>query len=213
VYETIEKVMDILYYSNYCVHSKKIIAYLVKENLTNQLNCVCIDKRQRDAFTNQTYILLEDGKKIMLPPNVHSVPALLLVKQNYRVVLGDEILPILHPLVKRQRDAAVAHSGGEPMAYVIGGGSANVVSEKYTAYNLTPEELSAKGTGSNRQMANYVPADHSNFTIPTPPDNYRPDKIGSGVSLDDLQQKRNSDVNQFFPNTSPYMPGQSMVNI
>jgi hypothetical protein len=212
VYETIEKPMDILYYSNYCVHSKKIIAYLVKENLTNDLNCVCIDKRQRDAFTNQTYIFMEDGKRIMLPPNVHSVPALLLVQQNYRVVLGDEILPILHPLVKKHRDAAVAHSGGEPMAFSIGSNnSANVVSEKYTSYNLTPEELSAKGTGNNRQMANYVHADHSNFTIPTPPDNYRPDKIGSGVSLDDLQQKRNADISQFFPNTSPYIPSQSMA--
>ena len=202
--------MDILYYSNYCVHSKKIIQYLVKENLTNQLNCICIDKRQRDAFTNQTYILFENGQKIMLPPNVHSVPALLLVKQNYTVVLGDEILPILHPLVKRQRDAAVAHSGGEPMAFSIGSVSnANVVSEKYTSYYLTPEELSAKGTGNNRHISNYVPADHSNFNIPTPPDTYRPDKIGSGVSLDDLQQKRNSEVTKFFPNNSPYIPNQT----
>lgn len=208
--------MDILYYSNYCKHSKQIVGYLAKENLTNQLNCICIDKRQRDAFTNQTYILLENGQKIMLPPNVHSVPALLLVKQNYRVVLGDEILPLLHPLVKRQRDAAVAHSGGEPMAYSITsniGGMANVVSEKYTSYDLTPEELSAKGSSTNRYMANYVPADHSNFNIPTPPDNYRPDKIGTGVSLDDLQQKRNTEVSQFFPNTSPYMPTQSNSSI
>ena len=199
--------MDILYYSNYCIHSKKIISYLVKENLTNQLNCICIDKRQRDSFTNQTYILMENGQKIMLPPNVHSVPALLLLKQNYRVLLGDDIIPYLHPLIKRQRDQAVAHSGGEPLAFSIGGGgSANVISEKYTSYNLTPDELSAKGMSRNREMANYVPADHSNFTIPTPPDTYRPDKIGSGVSLDDLQQKRNSDISQFFPNTSPYMP-------
>jgi hypothetical protein len=181
----------------------------VKENLVNQLNCICIDKRQRDSFTNQTYILLDNGQKIMLPPNVHSVPALLLVKQNYRVVLGDDILPILHPLVKKQRDAAVAHTGGEPMAFSIGGGGgsmSNVVSEKYTSVDLTPEELSAKGMSNNRELLNYVPADHSNFTIPTPPDNYRPDKIGSGVSLDDLQQKRNSEITQFFPNTSPYMP-------
>jgi hypothetical protein len=112
-------------------------------------------------------------------------------------------------LVKKQRDAAVAHTGGEPMAFSIGGGGgsmSNVVSEKYTSVDLTPEELSAKGMSNNRELLNYVPADHSNFTIPTPPDNYRPDKIGSGVSLDDLQQKRNSEITQFFPNTSPYMP-------
>jgi len=202
--------MDILYYSNYCIHSKKIIAYIVKENLTNQLNCICIDKRQRDSFTNQTHILLDNGEKIMLPPNVHSVPALLLVKQNYRVVLGDDILPLLHPLVKKQRDAAVAHSGGEPMAFSIGGSSANVISEKYTSYDLTPEELSAKGISNNRQISGYVQADDNNFIIPTPPDTYKPDKIGSGISLDDLQQKRNYEMNQFFPNTSPYMPGSGV---
>ena len=203
--------MDILYYSNYCVYSKKIIAYIVKENLTNQLNCICIDKRQRDAFTNQMHILLDNGQRIMLPPNVHSVPALLLVKQNYRVVLGDDILPILHPLVKKQRDAAVAHSGGEPMAFSIGGGGSsmtNVVSEKYTSFDITPEELSAKGISNNRQMLGYVQADDNNFIIPTPPDTYKPDKIGSGITLDDLQQKRNSEINQFFPNTSPFIPGQ-----
>jgi hypothetical protein len=198
--------MDILYYSNYCVHSKKIIQYLVKENLTNQLNCICIDKRIRDPFTNQTYILMENGQKIMLPPNVHSVPALLLVKQNYRVVLGEEIMPILHPIIKRQRDAATSHSGGEPTAYSISGGNTNVISEKYTSYNLTPDELSAKGIGGNRQLHNYVSADNDRFTIPTPPDTYRPDKIGGDVSLDDLQQSRNADVVKFFPNNSAIVP-------
>lgn len=205
--------MDILYYSNYCKHSKQIVGYLAKENLTNQLNCICIDKRKRDAFTNQTYIILENGQKIMLPPNVHSVPALLLVKQNYRVVLGDDILPLLHPLVKRQRDAAVSHSGGEPMAYAMTSTTGGIASEKYTLYDLTPEELSAKGIGKNRHIANYVPADHSNFNIPTPPDNYRPDKIGTGVSLDDLQQKRNTEVSQFFPNNSPYIPSATVSTI
>jgi hypothetical protein len=68
--------MDILYYSNYCVHSKKIIQYLVKENLTSALNCICIDKRSRDPKTGQINIHLENGTKLLMPPNVHSVPAL-----------------------------------------------------------------------------------------------------------------------------------------
>jgi hypothetical protein len=197
--------MDILYYSNYCLHSKKIIQFLVKENLTNKLNCICIDKRKRDPFTNQTHIVLENGQRIMLPPNIHSVPALLLIKQNYRVVLGEEIIPVLHPLIKKQRDAATAHSGGEPASYSINNGNTNVVSEKYTSYNLTPEELSAKGISNNREMQNYVSADHDIFTIQAPPDTYKPDKVGD-VTLDDLQQKRNADVNKFFPNNAPIMP-------
>jgi hypothetical protein len=83
--------MDVLYYSNYCLHSKKILQYLAKEGLTNQLNCICIDRRTRDPKTGQIYITLENGKQLMMPPNVHSVPAMLLVKENFRVILGEEI--------------------------------------------------------------------------------------------------------------------------
>jgi hypothetical protein len=63
---------------------------------------------------------------------------------------------------------------------------------------MTPEELSAKGKGGNRQMYNYVLANHTLSTIETPPDNYRPDKLSSGVTIDTLQQKRNDDVPESF---------------
>ena len=198
--------MDILYYSNYCVHSKKIIQYLVKENLTSSLNCICIDKRSRDPKTGQIYVHLENGSKLLMPPNVHSVPALLMIKQNFRVVLGDEIMPILHPLVKKQRDEAVRHHG-EPSGFSLGGshGGVNIVSEQYTMYDAPHEELSAKGKGQSRQMHNYVAADYGPLTIPTPPDNYRPDKVGN-VTMEKLQQDRSEDVSKYFPNNSPYVP-------
>ena len=198
--------MDILYYSNYCLHSKKIIQYLVKENLTDSLNCICIDKRSRDQKTGQIYVHLENGSKLLMPPNVHSVPALLMIKQNFRVVLGDEILPILHPLIKKKRDEAVRHHG-EPNGFSIFGstGGMNIVSEQYTMYDASPEELSAKGSGQSRQMHNYVAADYGSLSIHTPPDTYRPDKVGE-VTMDKLQAARNEDVSQFFPNNSPYVP-------
>jgi hypothetical protein len=203
--------MDIVYYSNYCAHSKKILQYLAKENLTNQFNCICIDKRSRDPQTGQIKVHLENGQTIMMPPNVHSVPALLLVKQNFRVVLGDDILPILHPLIKKQRDAATRHQG-EPTGFSIGsysGGSTNIMSEKFTSYDLTPEELSAKGRGVKRSLYNYVSADSESLLIQTPPDNYRPDKVSGDVSLDTLEQRRNEDVTKFFPTNSPYVPQSS----
>ncbi len=200
--------MDIVYYSNYCKHSKKILQYLAKENLTNQFNCICIDKRSRDPQTGQIRVHLENGQTIMMPPNVHSVPALLLVKQNFKVVLGDDILPLLHPLIKKQRDAATRHQG-EPTGFSIGsysGGSTNIMSEKFTPYDLTPEELSAKGRGVKRALYNYVSADSESMLIQTPPDNYRPDKVGGDVSLDTLEQRRNEDVTKYFPTNSPYVP-------
>ena len=46
--------MDILYYSNYCTHSQKVLQTLVKGNLSDKVSFICIDKRQIDKQTNQT---------------------------------------------------------------------------------------------------------------------------------------------------------------
>jgi hypothetical protein len=199
--------MDILYYSNYCLHSKKVIQYLAKEGLTNQLNCICIDKRKRDTKTGQIYIILENGKQLMMPPNVHSVPAMLLFKQSFRVILGEEIIQYLQPKVK-QNNTIATQNQGEPMGYMLNqsNNGMSIVSEQYTYYNMTPEELSAKGKGSGRQMYNYVSANDETYTIPTPPDNYRPDKLSGDVTLDSLQNQRNEEINKFFPNNSPFIP-------
>jgi hypothetical protein len=196
-----------LYYSNYCIHSKKILQYLAKEALTNQLNCICIDKRTRDPKTGQIYIILENGKQLMMPPNVHSVPAMLLVKENFRVILGEEIIQYLQPKVKKQT-AIATQNQGEPMGYILNqsNNGMSIVSEQFTYYNMSPEELSARGKGSGRQMYNYVSADHGELSIPTPPDSYRPDKVGGDVTLDNLQQQRNEEVNKIFQTNSPYIP-------
>ena len=61
--------MDILYYSNYCTHSQKVLQTLVKGNMSDKLSFICIDKRQLDKRTNQTYIILENGGKVVLPPH------------------------------------------------------------------------------------------------------------------------------------------------
>jgi len=192
------RTMDILYYSNYCKHCSKLIQLLAKNNLTDKINCLCIDKRKRDPKTGQTVILLDNGKQAILPPNVHSVPALLMIKQQYRVIVGDEITSYLEPLIKSNTNAAVGYAG-EPSGYSMmpTSGGVNIVSEQYTFYNAEPEELSAKGTGKHRQMFNYVSVNDNLPSIETPPDNYRPDKISTqGITLDVIQKKRNEDVPQ-----------------
>ena len=74
--------MDILYYSNHCPNSQKVIQYIAKFNFIDKINAICIDKRSIDKVSGQVFVQLENGKKIMLPPNVHSVPALLIVKNR-----------------------------------------------------------------------------------------------------------------------------------
>jgi len=189
--------MDILYYSNYCKHSQKVIKYLRKGGLTNEVNAFCIDKRTKDPKTNQTVILLEDGKKALLPPNLQSVPALLLINDNYKLILGDDIIKHFEPAMK-EKLASADFGSGEPIGFAMqdfsGTTKSNIVSEQFTYYNLTPEELSAKGVGGRRQMHNYVTAKQDQMFIETPPDEYRPNKLDENVTVDKLQQQRNMDV-------------------
>ena len=186
--------MDILYYSNYCKHSKKILHFFVNNNLTEQLNFICLDKRKQDPKTGQIYIILENGTQILLPPNVHSVPALLLVKQNYNVVLGDDILARFQEKIKTQNHDATL-GNGEPIGVALDSVRiGTIISEQYTAYGATPEDLSTKGKSGNRPLYNYVSANSDTSAINTPPDTYRPDKVSEGTTIDALQQLRNEEI-------------------
>jgi hypothetical protein len=192
--------MDILYYSNFCKHSQKLIQYLAKHGLNNELNCICIDKRVRDPKTQQTHILLENGTSLLLPPNVHSVPALLLVKQKYSVITGEVIYQYFESKVAKNNEIATQNNG-EPMGYILSpSGGSNIISENFTSFSMTPEELSAKGKGKSRQVHNYVTAMHDNMKIMTPEDNYKSNKLrADDVSLDDLQRKRESEIGGMKP--------------
>ena len=189
--------MDIFYYSNYCKHSKKVIEFLTKGGFTESISSICIDKRIRHPKTNQILIVLEDGKQAPMPPNIQSVPALLLVNDNYKLILGNDIIRHFEPKMKAKL-ASANFGNGEPLAYAINSsasaGGSNIVSEQFTFYDMSPEELSAKGRGGQRQMYNYMPAGQDVLAIPTPPDTYRPDKIASGVTIETLQMQRNTEV-------------------
>jgi hypothetical protein len=193
--------MDVLYYSTKCNFSQRVIQHIVKTGLVDKISCVCIDIRQRDHNNNNTIILLENGKKIILPPNIQSVPALLRVNKNYTVLLGDsQIIEYLNTQYKKQQlSSPLLESNGEPTSYVFinsGGGSfnSNISSEKYTNYNLLPEELNASSSSSARDLYNYVPATHEIGRIQAPTETYKPDKIPSNLTLEVIEQKRASDI-------------------
>jgi hypothetical protein len=192
--------MDIIYYSNYCKHSQKIIQFLVKNRLNDKLNFICIDKRRRDPKTGQIQIILENGSSVVLPPNIQSVPALILIKKSYQVILGDDIIKYFQNTVNENNDVSTQHNG-EPRGFVLSNSfnGMNIISEQYTYYHMTPEELSAKGKGGMRNMHNYVNANHEYCNINTPPENYKPDKLSSSVTTETLQQQRNDEIPQPKP--------------
>ena len=196
--------MDILYYSNFCPNSQKVIQYISKAGLIDRINAICIDKRTIDPKTSQMHIQLETGKKIILPPNIHSVPALLVVKKNYNALFGGEIIKYFEPAVLSKMKEATIMTG-EPVGTSLAGstGNLNIVSEQYTLYDLSPEELSAKGIGGRRPLYNYTSVAEETFSIPTPPDTWRPDKVDQSVTIDNLTQKRDMEIRQGTPKT-PY---------
>jgi len=191
--------MDIFYYSNYCKHSQKVLQFLVKGNLVDKISFICIDKRYYDKRTNQTKIALEDGKNCILPPNIHSVPALLLVNKNYQLILGDDIMKYYEPMV-RERIMKAELGNGEPTGFAMnqfgGAGGTNIVSEQFTMYNMTPDELSAKGSSIRRPMHNYVGVNDDSRFIQTPPDTYKPDKISGSITVDVLEKQRSEEIQQ-----------------
>ena len=199
--------MDILYYSNYCKHSQNIIQTLVKSSLTDKISFICIDKRARDPSNGQIYITLENGGKVIMPPNIHSVPSLLIVKEQYRVLMGDDIIKHLHPQIKNTMSSNIA-SIVEPSGYFLtaSAGGTNIMSEKFTSYDMTPDELSAKGNGQSRQLYNYISVQNDMNLINTPPDDYRPDKVSNDVTLDKLQQTRMDDIGQSSQITPNILP-------
>ena len=120
---------------------------------------------------------------------------MLIIKENYRVILGDEIIKYYHPqLINKQSQQTL--NNGEPLAYQLNksNGGTNIMSEQFTFFNLTPDELSAKGTGGNRQMYNYVTTDSVYQSINTPEDNYKADKVSNDVTVDKIQQQRIDEI-------------------
>ena len=192
--------MDILYYSNYCKHSQEVLQFFVKHDLAEKMNFINVDKRRIDKRTGQVYVQLENGKEIMLPPNVHSVPALLLPKENYRVMYGKEIVSRYTQTIN-DTNMQATRGNGEPIGFSMNSGMTFIQSEKYTFFEASSDDLSAKGFGGNRPLYNYVSAtdDSSQYTIHTPPDDYKPNKVTGDVTLDQLQQQRNIDVPKMTP--------------
>ena len=144
----------ILYHSKYCEVSKKYIQILSKSQSQTDIHFICIDKRIKDE-SNKTYIILENGQKIILPENVNRVPALLLLTMGYQVLYGEQILEYLKPRQEVEVRKATQNNM-EPTAFSFGGGFSNIVSDQYSFLDQAPEELEAKGNGGMRQMHNYV---------------------------------------------------------
>ena len=183
----------IIYYSNHCDKSKAVLTTLSKSRLQDDIHFLCIDKRVRSGPASW-HIVTESGEKVLLPPQVNRVPALLLLNKGHQVLYGDQILQHFQPKNVALNDSAT-NFNGEPNSFSLGResmGGYGVASDNFSFLDQSADELSAKGNGGMRQLYNYATIDLVD-KIETPPDNYSPDKVGS-VSLEQLQQQRNLEI-------------------
>lgn len=184
---------SVLYYSQYCNNCQNLLTLLSKSEVKNDMHFICIDKRHKE--NGQTVITLQTGQKLMLPPSVTKVPALLLLNKNNHVLFGSQITDYLQPEFRSNTKQAVQHIN-EPMAFTLGGGMTGVSSDAYSFLDQTSDDLNAsEGSGGVRQMHNYVMHD-ANPNIDTPPDTWQPDKISGDMNMEDLQQKRQAELPQ-----------------
>ena len=188
---------SILYYSNFCDHSKKLLQTLSKTQVSKDIHFICIDKRVRGE-DGKVHIVLENGQKIVMPENVSKVPALLLLNNNYQVLYGDNIYNHLKPKQEVATKQATSNNM-EPMAFSLSGGY-GVTSDQYSFLDMDHEELNTKGNGGLRQMHNYVTM-NSNDVITTPKDDhdYKQDKMPQGMTIEKLQQQRDLELSGIAP--------------
>jgi hypothetical protein len=164
---------NIFYYSNFCQHSQKTLQFLVRANIVNEIACVCVDKRGRDPHTNQLYVVLDNGNKVIMPPHVHSVPAMLISSDNYRVVYGDDVAKMYESRVINNQMVAT-NFNGEPSGFSLSG-----LGSSLTSSGSAGLPLSMSYSGQT--------------TINTPPTDYGSNKIKEGdTSISNLEEIRQS---------------------
>ena len=192
---------SILYYSNFCEPSKKLLQTVSKTQNVNNIHFVCIDKRVKDS-NGKIQIILQTGQKLLMPENVTRVPALMLLNQNYKVVYVDDIYTHLKPQVTQQIKQATKNNM-EPINFQDGfsafsGFGGGIVSDNFSFLDQSDSELSVKGEGGLRQIHNYVTLNESmNLSMKLPQDDfdYKGDKIKEGeTSVEALQRRREEDL-------------------
>jgi hypothetical protein len=127
----------ILYYSNYCDHSKKILQQVSRSKVKDGIHFVCIDKRV--TREGATYIVLE-AQELLLPPNIQRVPSLLLLNRGNSIVEGDAVLN--HIIEQNNVSNMHATNGnGEPHAFGINE-FGSIMSDNYSFLDQSSDDMS-----------------------------------------------------------------------
>ena len=112
--KTIMQTPDTLYYSNYCSHCNSLLEFLNKNGFIDKLSFINIDKRKQDE-QGVLYALQHNGKWVLVPHIIHSVPALI-VSKNHHLLLGEQIQAHFQSQIQTTTEMA-GNGNGEPIEY------------------------------------------------------------------------------------------------
>lgn len=187
---------EILYYSNYCNNCKPLLQkiYKIDKDIQKEMHFLSIDKRVKKP-DGSTYIVLENGQELLLPPLITKVPALLLLSKGNHVLFGNSITEHLERKIKAKQKQQFNEC--EPttfdqfgISFSLSGNDRIVCSDMYS---FLDQDTAAQGNGGMRIQYNYSSLNDYE-SIDTPPDTYSSEKGGTNVSMDQLQQLRSNDI-------------------
>ena len=181
---------SVLYYSKYCEICKKLLYQLGKTKAQSAIHFLSIDKRI--TRSGKTYIVLTNGKEIYMPPNIVSVPTLLLLNKGNKLLVGQDVTNFFQPQIYQEKVKATSNNM-EPLAF-SGYEMGTSMSDTYSYLDQSSEDMNAKGKGGLRQMHSFVKLNHDD-RIDTPEEDYVPDKVGQ-VDMGKLQASREADIAQ-----------------
>jgi hypothetical protein len=184
---------SVIYYSNYCEHSKKLLLTLSKSENNKNIHFICIDKRTIEP-DGKTYIILETGQKLILPNTITQVPALMLMTENFKVLFGDNIYNYLQP-IKQEEVRVATNNNFEPECFSFGSSGA-IVSDQYSFLDA---DTSAQGNGGLSQLHKYVTIDYQDQINNIPQEeSVKAGKLSENITIEMLDKQRRQDEAGFL---------------
>jgi hypothetical protein len=180
---------EILYYSNFCEHSKKILYTLSKSQIKDNFHFICVDKRVVED--GKIFVVLQNGNKIIMPSNITKVPAILNLT-TYNIIVGNDIYEYIKPKTQELTRQATANNM-EPYSFSFGLGNigTGVSSDNFSFLDTPSESLMAEGDGGLRQMYNYASANFQNEITPI---NTQEESRKTAMTLEQLQKQRDMEI-------------------
>tara|TARA_Y100000389_G_C17374738_1_gene471039 strand:+ start:318 stop:890 length:573 start_codon:yes stop_codon:yes gene_type:complete len=180
----------ILFYSNYCKHSNELLIQIGKTGVQQEINFICIDKRKRE--NGSSYAILKNGKSILIPNSITSVPSMILLNYGNKIITGPEIINFLNETIVKSISRAT-NGQMEPACYSISemGG----LSDPYSYLEISTDNMLAKGDGGAKITHDYSFINFSNNNIETPPEGSKPsDYKLSTIDVDSIRKNRENEI-------------------